>query len=48
MINYYPYKSDKPNKKYDIITNDNQKFILVRLAIVILQLIMMKQEHKDT
>ena len=23
MIKYYPYKSDKPNKKYYIITNDN-------------------------
>lgn len=22
---YYPYKSDKPNKKYFIITNDNKK-----------------------
>jgi hypothetical protein len=25
MIKYYPYKSDKPNKKYFIITNDNKK-----------------------
>ncbi len=25
MIEYYPYKSDKPNKKYYIITNDNKK-----------------------
>ncbi len=25
MIKYYPYKSDKPNKKYYIITNDNKK-----------------------
>ena len=24
MIKYYPYKSDKPNKKYYIITNDNK------------------------
>jgi hypothetical protein len=23
--NYYPYKSDKPNKKFYIITNDNKK-----------------------
>lgn len=22
---YYPYKSDRPNKKYFIITNDNKK-----------------------
>ena len=22
---YYPYKSDKPNKKFYIITNDNKK-----------------------
>ena len=25
MIKYYPYKSDKPNKKYYIITTDNKK-----------------------
>ena len=25
MIKYYPYKSDKPNKKYYIITNDGKK-----------------------
>ena len=25
MIKYYPYKSDKPTKKYHIITNDNKK-----------------------
>ncbi len=25
MIKNYPYKSDKPNKKYYIITNDNKK-----------------------
>ena len=25
MIKYYPYKSDKPNKKYYIITNDKKK-----------------------
>jgi hypothetical protein len=25
MIKYYPYKSDEPNKKYYIITNDNKK-----------------------
>ena len=25
MIKYYPYKSEKPNKKYYIITNDNKK-----------------------
>jgi hypothetical protein len=25
MRKYYPYKSDKPNKKYYIITNDNKK-----------------------
>jgi hypothetical protein len=25
MIKYYPYKSDKPNKKYYIITDDNKK-----------------------
>ena len=25
MIKYHPYKSDKPNKKYYIITNNNKK-----------------------
>ena len=25
MIKYYPYKSDKPNKKYYVITNNNKK-----------------------
>ena len=25
MQKYYPYKSDKPNKKYFIITKDNKK-----------------------
>jgi hypothetical protein len=25
MIKYYPYKSDKPTKKYYIITNENKK-----------------------
>jgi hypothetical protein len=25
MIKYFPYKSDKPNKKYYIITNDGKK-----------------------
>ncbi len=24
MIKYYPYKSNKPNKKHYIITNDNK------------------------
>ena len=44
MIKYYPYKSDKPNKKYYIITNDN-KIILVLLVILILQFIKMKKEN---
>ncbi len=35
MIKYKPYKSDKPNKKYYIITNDYEKFILVRLPPLI-------------
>ena len=45
MIKYKPYKSDKPNKKYYIITNDNKKFILVLLDILILQFIKMKKEN---
>ncbi len=44
MIKYYPYKSDKPNKKYYIITNDNKKFILVLVIIPTSQHIKMKQE----
>ncbi len=38
MIKYYPYKSDKPNKKYYIITKDNKIFILGRLVILIARL----------
>ncbi len=26
MIKYYPYKSDKPNKKYHITTNDKKVY----------------------
>ena len=47
MIEYNPYKSDKPNKKYSIITNNNKKFILVRLEPLILHFMKMKQENKD-
>ena len=47
MKKYFPYKSDKPNKKYYIITNDNKKFTLVLVDIVILLFIKMKQENKD-
>ena len=48
MIKYYPYKSDKPNKKYYIITNDNKK-IYFRAAGYdhFHQGIKMKQENKD-
>ena len=45
MIKYYPYKSDKPNKKYYIITNDNKKFILVRLPPLILHFIKMSSAN---
>ena len=48
MIKYYPYKSDKPNKKYYIITNNNKKFILVIQITVTTLFIKMKQENKDT
>ena len=48
MIKYYPYKSDKPNKKYYIITNDNKKSLFWgRLPHLILQFIKMKLENKD-
>ena len=45
MKKYFPYKSDKPNKKYYIITNDNKKFILVRLVILILHFIKMSSAN---
>ena len=44
---YHPYKSDKPDKKYYIITNSGRKFILARLARLILQSIRTKQENQD-
>jgi hypothetical protein len=47
MIKYYPYKSDKPNKKYYIITNNNKKVYFGAVDIVILLYIKMKQENKD-
>ena len=48
MQNYLPYKSDKSNKKYFIMTKDNKNiYILVHLATVILLFIKMKQENKD-
>jgi hypothetical protein len=46
MIKYHPYKSDNPNKKYYIITNDKKQFILGLVDIVILQTVKMKQETK--
>ena len=47
MKYYYPYISDRPEKKYYIITNDDKKFILVRLPRLILQFIKMKKGNKD-
>jgi hypothetical protein len=47
MIEYYPYKSDKPNKKYYIITNDNKKVYFGQASASDLQFIKMKQENKD-
>jgi hypothetical protein len=51
MIQYYPYKSDKPNKKYYIITNDNKKAYFGQasgsLPPLILQFTKMKQASKD-
>jgi hypothetical protein len=44
MIKYYPYKSDKPKKNH-IITNDNKKFILVRLPPLILHIIKMSSAN---
>ena len=34
---YFPYVSDRPAKKFYIITNDNKKFILVKLVMNISQ-----------
>jgi hypothetical protein len=48
MLKYYPYKSDKPGKKYHIITNDNnKKFILVWLPPLILHIVKMSSANKD-
>ncbi len=47
MKKYFPYKSDRPNKKSYIITNDKKKFLLVPVIILTLQYIKMKQENKD-
>jgi hypothetical protein len=50
MIKYHPYKSDKPGKKYYIITNVImmiKRFILVKPLHLILQFIKMNNEGKD-
>jgi hypothetical protein len=47
MIKYYPYKSDKPDKKYYIITNSGKKVYFGQAGYLILQYIKMKQENKD-
>ena len=47
MNKYYPYKSDKPDKKYYIITKIIKKFILVRLALLISLFTKTKNENKD-
>ena len=39
---YYPYPSDKPEKKYYIITKSEKKYILALLECLILQYIKMK------
>ena len=46
MLKYHPYKSDKPGKKYYIIT-EIKKIILGLVVTVTLQYIKMKQENKD-
>ena len=48
MKYYYPYKSDKPEKKIYIITKENKRFTLVRLMRLILQFIRMRYEKIDT
>ena len=42
---YYPYKSDKPEKKYYIITNTNKKYILALLDMKTLQRTRTKNEN---
>jgi hypothetical protein len=47
MLKYHPYKSDKPGKKYYIITESNRMFFLGLVAIAILQFIKMNNGNKD-
>ena len=46
-MKYYPYVSDKPDKKYYIITKDNKKFILVKQMPQITLFIKMRKEKID-
>ena len=47
MIKYKPYKSDKPEKKYYIITESGKRYILGLLVIVTLHNTKTKQENND-
>ncbi len=44
---YYPYKSDKAEKKYYILLNQKRKYILDRLTPRILQNRKILKENKD-
>ena len=47
MLKYHPYKSDKPEKKYYIITNSGRKIYFGAAGMSDLQNIRTKQENKD-
>ena len=48
MKYYYPYKSDKPDKKYYIITKDNKRVYFGAAGYILtLQYTKMKQENRD-
>ena len=47
MIKYYPYKSDKPNKKYYIITNDTFDTLGFESTDKILNLKTVKKEQAE-
>ncbi len=44
MIKYNPYKRNKAGKKYYLITESNNMYILGLVAIVILKFIKMKRK----
>ena len=47
MKYYFPYKSDKPEKKYYIVTKSEKKIYFGQASASDLQYIKMKKENKD-